>query len=323
MYSNPVNFYTDKPSVSIVAVLTALFGFGCIMLGYLFLPLAAAFYAILLFFENKNSKILSYVIPVAIFAVNILINGFCSLEGVAYVLCGAIMYISLNKNRSKSETAVILSFAVGILMIISLFLLAFDEVGALRISAVKEFYTEVYFTQKSQFINFVTSFKRVNEDGITLYLLNSAEAEELFNSILVMIVPLFCIIAFLISGISLKIFSSRLLKYSSSKEKVAEWSFTTTTFVAYFYVFISILAIVSDSGILGQVISSLDLIFLVVFGYIGAKVFFTVLAATKGKGFSVLVFIVAFLLFSSIAIRILSYLGVYFTIVTNKAKNNS
>lgn len=323
MYFNTRLIHTEKPSVPALAILTAVFGFGCLMLGYLLLPFAAAFYATLLMYENKNGKMLSCIIPVALFILNIFLNGFFSLEAVGYVIVGLIMYFCYTKNRTKSEAVFWVTAAIAILIIFSLFLIAFDEVGAVRFSAIKEFYSSLYYKLKKLFVDTLISLKTVDSDGITQYRFNSSEAEELFVSAIPMLLPLLVIFSFISSGIAFKLFSGRVMKYSDSKEKILAWNFVTSSTVAYFYLIVSLISLFKLSGNFATVIFTLNVIFMAVFAYIGLKVLYAILSVKKSTMFAIIILAASFILLYTAALQVISYFGVYFTIISNANSNSS
>ena len=82
--------------------MTLLFGFACLLCGYLLLPLAAGFYAALLSTEKKGTRVLSYLVPLFLLVINIFLNGFYSLEAVSYVVVGAILFVGFDKRKSKA-----------------------------------------------------------------------------------------------------------------------------------------------------------------------------------------------------------------------------
>ena len=310
------------PSIPQLALFTGLAGIGCVLLGYLILPVAAALYATLLTFENKNGRIFSYVIPSLVFIINILFNGFFSLEGLAYVAVGAVLYYLYKSGKGKGESAFYITSMLVIMMLISAVFLAFDNVGAIRISSVGEFYSEAYYALKNDFIDMLSSLKTVNADGFTEYFSNPSEAEAIFHSAVCMLLPFLILIAFLLCGITFKLFSGRIFKYSDEKEKIVCWNFSTSNTVAYFYLAVSVLSMLESGGAFALVITSLNLVFLAVFGYIGFRVVHVMISAKKGPRMATVVIIAAIVLLSSFAIQLLSYLGIYFTVMFNKTNKD-
>ena len=77
-----------EPSLLSLVLLTFLGAMGCMLLGYIVLPFAAAFYAALIFTEKKSKFLFSYLIPIFSVAINFLLNGPYSLEGVSFAAVG-------------------------------------------------------------------------------------------------------------------------------------------------------------------------------------------------------------------------------------------
>lgn len=322
MNSELTNSRIDRSSVTQLALYTALGGIGCILLGYLLLPVAAAFYAALLTFENKNGRIFSYVIPPVVFIINIIFNGFFSLEGLAYVAVGSLIYFFYRKGKSKGESAFYITLLLVIMMLISAVFVAFENVGAIRISSISEFYSELYYALKNDFISVISGLKSVNGEGFTEYVSNAAEAEAMFHSAVYMLLPFLILVAFLLCGVTFKLFAGRVFKYADDKEKIVCWNFGTSNAVAYFYLAVSILSMFRNSGGFALVIMSLDLVFLAVFAYIGFRVVHVMISAKKGARMATVVLAAAIVLLSSFAVQLLSYLGVYFTIMFNKTNKD-
>lgn len=322
MNSELRNERVERPSIAQLALFTGLSGIGCILLGYLLLPVAAAFYAALLTFENKNGKIFSYVVPSVVFIINILFNGFFSLEGIAYVAVGSVLYFLYKKGRGKGESAFYVTLLLVLLMLLSAVLLAFDSVGSIRISSVGEYYSEYYYSLKSSFVELIAGLKSVNSEGFIEYASNAAEAELMFHSAVYMLLPFLILAAFVLCGFTFKFFSGRVYKYSDDKEKIVCWNFGTSSLVAYFYLAVSVLMMFEQAGAFGLVITSLDLIFMTIYAYIGFKMVHLIIASKKGGMMAAVIIIAAIVLLSSFAIQLLSYIGVYFTVMFNKSRQD-
>ena len=129
-----------------LAVSCVLSVIGCILLGYFMLPLAAAFYAGVLLYEKPNKRILSYVIPIVMFTLNLLLSGLFSLEAIAYVLVGLVIYICSSKNKSKGESVFWTTLLIAVLILISAIILPFDLNGSVGLISIKQFYSNLYFS---------------------------------------------------------------------------------------------------------------------------------------------------------------------------------
>lgn len=310
-----------------LAVCTTLSVIGCILLGYLFLPFAAGSYAALLLYENKAKRILSYAIPAVMFATNLLLNGIYSLEALVYVVVGLIIYLAFTRGVSKGETVFCLSFLVTVFIVLSAILFPFDNLGgSIGVISIKQFYSNLYNDYRTFFVELVTSLTQADENGIWFFAFNDYEAEKMFTELVMAIIPLLAVTAFLISGVSVKLFFHAVLRYSEDKNDLRAWEFRTSNLIAYFYVAIAILYILNDfnGSVFDFTLTSLNTIFAAVFAYIGVKSvyrFFT----SRGRGpmFTVIIIVVISMLLASNIVSLLSYLGVIVNVKMNGKKHEA
>lgn len=311
----------SKSTIVSLVLLTLVGAIGCVCFGYICLPIAAGMYAALLFLEADGKRIFSYVIPGVMFVANLLLNGFYSLEAVAYVIVGALLYWLYKKGRSKAESAFWLTSSILLLMLFSACIIAFRAEGEISFAAISRFYGDFYREVKAGVLDRMTSLTAKNEVGITTYLYSVADAEILFISAAKTLLPIVMILSFLLAGFTLKLFSSQVKRYSV-KEKIFSWKFTPSSFVAYFYLIVSIISLVATDGILAESIFLIEMLFSVVFAYMGIKMFRHISSLGKGGSFLMMIVIMAILLFGQFAYKLLSYLGVYYTVGTNRMPND-
>ena len=297
-------------------VLALLSAFGCILLGYVFLPIAAGIYAALILTEKKKTIVLSYILPVFTFALNFFMNGFYSLEGVAYAFVGFLIYLLYTKSRSKGESSFWISFSVFVLMILSAILIAFDQMDSFNISSIYNFYSDLYNTQKDRFVDFATAISSKNENNIIVYLYNSSVAEALFIDAVKLLFPLLICFSFVISGVALKIFSKQAVCLADERQKVSDWEFCPSSFVAYFYLIVFLISCFVNEGIFADSVMWVNLVFSLVFAYMGVK-FLKFLFAQGGPGFFWIIIVMIIFLFPAFAFNLLTFFGVFFTISTN------
>ena len=312
-----------RSELALLSVFTLIFGFCCLLFGYLMLPVAAGFYAALLFYEKKESRVLSYVIPLFILVVNVFINGFYSLEAVAYVTIGAIVYLGFVKKKNKASTVFIATSVLVLLMLISLVFLAFDHLGTFKFSAVFDFCSDFYESGKIKFIEFLTAFTDVDENGVLFNKFNSSEAVDLYNSLIFLAIPFFVIFALILVGLSIKILTSRVMRYDYLDSGVLEWRFITSPFLAYSYIVIMVFSTLSSQGVVGLSLSFVSSIFMAVYFYIGICSLYTFICAKKGRGFSLISIAVLLFVFYSFAFQIISVLGVFVNNAFYKLKNKN
>ena len=313
--------YSYKNTMLFLSIMCALAAVGCSLLGYIILPFAASLYATLLLYENKEKRIISYVLPVIMFVVNYAINGILSLEAVSYVVIGTIIYLSYVKKRSKAEGAFIATLTLLVFILISALLLAFSQLNAFGATVIEQFYSNLYINTKKQVVDLLSSIITVTEEGENFFMFNTYVAKQTFNELWMMILPGTILFSFFAVGASYKLFCSNILKYSGEESQIFEWNFRTSNFVAYFYVVLAIINLfITGSGVFATSVSIINTIFLAVFAYIGLGVVYSLLLA-RGRAFAIVVIIIAFFIISSSVLTILSFIGVYFNIMSNKVSN--
>ncbi len=317
MHQEIQNSPSYTKNLTLLCISVIVFGFGCILLGYLFLPFAAASYAALLHYEKKTRRIFSYVLPVAIYTFNVLINGFFSLEGIIYVAIGAIFFLCNTKNRSKRETVFFITLALSIFLFLSFFALGFTLNNSLSFRALKAYYTGLYDSFKRAFISLMSSISTQDENGTLFFLFTRENAEDIFHSILLSLPSFVIIFAFFLTGISYKLYDFLRVRLFDISRKDLEL-FVPTKFLTYSYIVIAILSLFSSSGtdIFALSITNVYNVLLVVFAYFGLKITYTLVKVARGTAFAVLLILVAFALFTSTAITLLSFIGVFFALGT-------
>ena len=313
-------------TLSLLALLTAVSVFGCTQLGYIFLPFASAFYAALLIYDKTPKKILSVILPIIFFIFNFLFRGLYSLEAVSYVVVGLIIYFAATKRISKGETAFFLTAALVVLIAVSSIFLAFEVTGQVAISSITEFYSDLYDKLKTQFVDMLTAIKTQNEQGLTVFAYNVYDAVSLFMDFIVLLIPVFILAAFLIAGLTLKFFAKTVKKISGEESGISTWRFSISNFIAYFYIAIAIISVLAsaDSSVFSIAVVSLNTVLAAPFAYLGFTFIYGVIRAHgKSSFFSASVIIILCIIFSSFSLSLLSFIGVYFNIISNKIISNN
>ena len=305
-------------------LLTLLSAFGCSLLGYVFLPFAAAFYAAVLLFENPGRRVVSYVLPAVVFAMNLLLRGFYSLEAVAYLIVGLIIYVCIKRGKSKGETAFWISFAVLVCMVISAVLLILEFSNGAGYASFRQFFSDTYAEYKEVFLNTITSLVREDADGIQFFAFNLYEANMLLRELIVYLVPVAFLLSFMISGLTLKVFCKAIERNVDDNREIYSWNFATSNIVSYFFICVSVFAMIinSDASMFFYVIFTLNTVFTAVFAYIGLKSLYIMLSLKKSKAFAIVLMVLGFALLSSFAFQAVSYFGAIVNILTNKVANS-
>ncbi len=317
-----------KNPLVLASVLTIIFGIGSIFLSYILTPFAAAFYAALLLAERKRKKILSLIIPIAIWLLAFAFYGPFAMEGIIYVAIGCIIYAMYTRNASKAQCAFFATTVTVISILLSTLFLAFVVTKQYSIESALDFYRKQFEIFKQWFAEFLTSVSLTSGNGGENILFSEYDAEEILNSAVVSLIPTLFVISFAISGIALKVFSIFVKFYSASKSPVYSWDFNVANIVAYTFIAVAILNMfTTSSGIFSNVISSIYLVLFAIFFYIGLR--FAVFLLSKKIGtvpaviVSVFILILSLILFMVFIYTVLAFLGVYFTVITNKLANIS
>ncbi len=316
MYSNSNKAGSYSKMLFIISLLTVISAFGAVLLGYVFLPFAAASYAALLLFENKSRRILSYILPVTMLIVNFLFNGFYSLEGLVYVVVGFLIYIFYTKSVKKSEVIFYLTATVTLFIAFSIVFFAFKINDSASISSLIDFYSHIYSTQKSEFISFFSNLVTVDTKGVSFFVFTKEYAEQIYHTVIMLLPSVAIIIALLLSGLTLKIFFVYLAKLGADKEVMVKWTYVPTRFFAFAYISFALLNIFTSNagGILSISIINVNYIFAAIFAYVGTKFIYIILRARNSGFFAVFMIFTAIAFLGLNAILLLSYIGVYFSL---------
>lgn len=309
------------PTVISFAALATVFGFAFIGIGEIFLPPASAFLALTFVLEKPSRRYLSYiasVLPVLLAFINNGIYGIVSLE---YVLVALSVALTYRLKGSRAECAAYTSLIIAAFTALSLYFGATKTIGSFNVDAVFDYYSEVLTSLKYQMQDLLNSYVLSNNANAS-EMLTKADMSIIFESLTSQIISLIGIFAFLMSGITIKLFSSFMLKVTKRGMLRSFAHFLPSNIVAYGFVAVLIISIFSgNENVFEIVILNLSNILSAVFAYLGLRYLITALGISgrRGLGYSAIIF--AFLMFPGAAIRILSLLGVYATVGTNNAIN--
>ncbi len=317
---------TNKNEIVTLAFLTSLFSIGCILLGYIMLPFASAYYAMLLYVEKPQKRVLSYVLPVLFFVINFVVRGFSikgllSLDAIVYVILGIIIYHTYKFDKSKGEGVFYATLLTAVAMVFSLIFLAFNSIGAFGMATLEQYYNSIITPIKNDFINLLTSVITQNELGEYISNVNVYQAKAIFRQTMLMSIPVLIITAFSLVGISFKLFTALVKRRDGENRKNCTWRFRATTPVAIFYIIVSVITLFAtqEGDMFSLVANMLYMIFFVVFFYIGFNYSVSLIAHKLNRAVATLIVIGAIFILSSFATQLISYVGVYFTFVASKA----
>ena len=230
-----------------------------------------------------------------------------------------------SKKISKGEVAFWTTLSLIVLMLISALILPFDLNGSVGFISIKQFYSNLYGNYRTMFVEYITSLAKTSTSGLVFFAYNTFEAEQMFDELVMSIIPMLILLSFALSGFSLKLFSRITVKYSGDDGAVDGWDFKTSNTVAYFYIAVSVFAALNafNGSVFDYTLIALDTVFSAVFAYIGIKSCYRFLVSRgRSSFFSVALLAIVFVLLSSIAVSAFSYLGVFVNIIMNKAEKS-
>ncbi len=310
--------YNYTKVMLLLSVLTFIFGIAFSLIGEFFLPFAAAFYAALILFEKPRGRFLSYIIPSINLLIALLCNGFYALITFEYIILAVIMVMIYIHFGSKAECSVYMTLITGFFILISLYLGAARAIGDFSFSAVTDYYSDAYSVFKDKTIESFTSYFLSLENENNELVFSEASLRHYFDLLSKMIVSLIGILSFMITGISLKIFTALTLRYSKNGILKTFAHFLPSNLVAYIYMAIVLIYLLSDSSsIFSIAISNTYEILMCVFAYVGARFVYILGKINQRKSIN-FILIAALLFMTGTALQLLSYLGIWVTINTNK-----
>lgn len=308
-----------KRFIVMLAAVIVLSGVAVFFVADIFILPLSAFFALLLRFE-PNKKPFSMAISVILVATSFF-GGVGGVFSVCFGLCcGLLLWVMYRARLCKADTV----FAITAFLCLYLFVALFLAIGSIQndysLSAALSYYEEFVAQQRINFINQMSEIVITDEAGKKHFLFNLQTAEEMFLSLVRLSISFFIITAFFLCGIICKIFT-RVAAYAEKEDSyVLRWKFCPPSVVAYIYSALFVVSLFSAGGesIFAFTVINLQYVLMAVFGYLGLCHLLKVLKDARRKRTSIFIVFLMIFVLSISAIQILSLLGVYTTIVTNR-----
>jgi len=312
--------YEYKKVMAILSALTFIAGIGVGAFGELLLPIASAITAALFIFESPKTRFLSYLIPSLSIAANCILFGLYSLISIQFVLVALILALCYRFGLRKAETSVYLTLAIFVLMLVGLYVSAAKEIGSFSLSGVSEYYNELVAKLRDSIYELLTS----ENSSVTVSsgigsIADDATIKEYVNSLTDFLPSVFAILAFALTGFTVKLFVFIMLKISKHGILKGFAHFIPSSLISYVYVVISIIAMfINDTSVFSLAIVNTSQLLMFVFAYVGLQYVLALGAVSGRRSLIFTLAIAAFILAPQGAIQILSYLGAWFSISFGK-----
>lgn len=310
-----------KKFIVLLAGLFLLFGVAIIFVSDMFIVPLAAFYALVLWFA-KEKRLLCAVLPLPILAASFFV-GMGAVLSVCFALCcGLLLWCMYRARCTKFDTALAITALFTLYLFVAFFLAACAITKEYTFASFIAFYEEFIEAQRVAFLDAFSEFHIVDEKGTETYMFTEEMINAMFLSVARMTFSLLVIFAFLLCGLTCKIFSFVVARAEKDEMRIREWRFLPTNVIVYFYLICYIVSIfvASRDSLFSVALQNLCYIFMFVFSYMGLRHLLFVFS-NKRKGILILALFFLLFVFNASGILILSFFGAYATIGVNRAKN--
>ncbi|MBQ8321945.1 MAG: DUF2232 domain-containing protein [Clostridia bacterium] len=305
-------------------LMALLFSTLTILFGEIFLPFSSAFLAVLLTVEGDKRKFSLIAASVTV-VLSFIPGSFPSTLGIATVIIAFALSLMYRAEFAKCDIAMLLTLIFSASIILSVFFMVFkitDEYSfEYAFNYMKELYTTFRDALAKQMVVSYSAIPEMSELGFTEQIISDA-----IDSLANYLISFILIVAFLLTGITLKLFGFVLSRLHSEPEQIRGWRFVTPSAFAYFYIVLFLVStFMMGNSVIEVAVLNLSNLFAVIYAYIGLKSAYSMLRSKRSAVFSSVILTLALFVFSGFAINVLSVLGVVFTIRYNAqgSKGNS
>lgn len=320
MQSNLKTHVQPKKFFAMLTIICALLGVSIVFVSDLMIIPLAAFYASLLWFEPK-AKLRSALLPFPILALSF-IGGVISVFSVATAFCGGIILFFLyKKGATKAITALALTAFFILYLIVSLFIVICMITK--EYSIVSAFENLIFLIEeiKEKIVSDLSNISVIDQNGENHYIFSKPTAELLILSVMRLLPAFVAILAFLLCGFTLKIFSRLIAHAEADEAHIRSWRFVLPALYAYFFGFVFVLSFFLGNGedVVAASVQNLAYIFIAIFGYVGIRHLLVISSHVRNRFAFFVVLLFAFALLNVTALQILAFLGAYVTILYHRS----
>lgn len=311
-----------KKSIAMLFVVSLVSILGTCVLSEMLLPVAAGFYGALLLFENK-SRIFSLIIAALGVGMLFIPAAFPPIWGTVSVVCGLLIFLLYRFSFAKSDVAILLTVFVAAAVVLSFVLLAMALKGSYTLAAAGDFYSNLRVELREALVNNASQLAGSMPENMGEINISVEQITAVFDMFVNLLVSVFVIVGFLLSGLALKIFTAVTRRLANTECKIHTWIFKLPSIYAYVYFAVYLLSSFSyGEETFSLVVLNLSGILSTVFMYLGIKAVYGLFASKGRKILGVVIIIGAVLLLGSLAIDLLSVFGGFSTIQENKLLKN-
>ena len=310
----------------LLTVFALLLGIGAALmsqLGLILVPPLAAVLAALYSTDKTKHRIVSIVISTFTVAAEILFNLYLSFNCLSAIILALIIVFGLRLGFSKSVCAAVGTVFIAVVIAAYLLFSAFYEIKAFDLKLASDYLVEMVEQIRAELTLYLEGFVRLDTAGNYVPMLDVELIEAALDTYLAVIPSVFVVFAFAIVGLAFKLFSAIIRKCDGAFALLnGGWVFGTSALFAYFYLALSFLQLfIGAADVLAVAMLNLYVVFMAVYAYVGFRfASFLLTRATKKPLLSKFLVLLSLLFFSQFAIQILSYAGVFETVMTARIK---
>lgn len=311
-------------TVFALGIFSLLFGVLVAFVGMLFAPIYTGVLASFWLYEKKSKGILAPAVAITVIIISVLIGNVIPAIEVFSAISALLIAFAFSKNISKGECAGYLTALFALMLIVSFIGLACLQMNDFSLDAIKSYSESIYNDFCAGLLKQLEDMKANLPIESQSALPNEESVLLLIDGVINALPSMAVIFAFLLAGVSLKVFGAVASRMNDVPLRVFEWRFATSSVFAWFYVVLIFLSMIAGAAdVFGITVINVYNVFMIVYAYIGFNFVRTMLAMRRSSGFATLALIAVILIASGFAVTLLSYIGVYFTIARNKALKNA
>lgn len=309
--------------MAVLALLFGVCGSYLAQLGLLFMPLVAAPLAVLFVLEREGKRIFTVIVPLLMLVSDALFNGIYSFSCAAAIIVALLIYASLATGfLSKGDSAVASVLAVTLVIYVTVVLYGCHLIGKLNPAASLEYYRGLVVDLEASWVSAFSEYIAMTEQPSISAAITEDVMIDLYYGIVHSAYSIVFVFAFLLVGLTNKLFARLLYRHVESKGRFLSWRFTLSPAYACVFFALYVLQLFADGyDTFAIVVTNLVNVFAFVFAYIGYMIvdaYFRM--KSDGRSGGALIVFVALAAFGSTAITVLSLIGAVVSVMMGKNK---
>lgn len=303
----------------VLSLVSSVFGPAGLYISILPMAASVGLLAALIHFECEKTNLPKLIAPILIVAIDWIFNGFYSLSGILIVVVALMIFLVYEQGWAKFESSMAMSLIAAVIIALIFIVVGMKNDQGLSVS---EFYQNLYEQIKVEYLNYFNQVYLPIYEEMGVESISPEDMIYILDYIVGMLVSILFVMGFILIGVASKLYFFVLEKLGSDKEKLYGWRFAPSSVFAYFYAILELLSMFLSAELTtyNLSISNLNLIFMVVFCYMGIIAIGKLIRERRKRGLPILLTVVCAAFIALIFPRIISYAGVFYCIVVNKMK---